>query len=149
MATPYLTSRVNGIVIPVPAHQAGILHRFDTPENRPIVSSTSQGLRRGEMQSMVIPPMNEGDKMLGSDNVPNYPTASIGPQPMIDRTPLPTGDDAAAKAEQEFAAQAAEAEAQAQANARAEAQAAAQIAAAQASKPKGKAKTLPPVPGLE
>lgn len=42
MSRPYIVSAVNGLKIPLLAHQAGILHRFETPENRLFISKVSE-----------------------------------------------------------------------------------------------------------
>lgn len=42
MSRPYITSRINGLKIPLLPHQAGILHRFSTPENRLFISDVSE-----------------------------------------------------------------------------------------------------------
>ena len=42
MNVPFVKSAVNGMKIPLHPHQAGILHRFEQPENRLVVSNTSE-----------------------------------------------------------------------------------------------------------
>lgn len=46
MSTPYIKSAVNGIIIPLLPGQAGILHRFNQPENRLVIAGTSETLQR-------------------------------------------------------------------------------------------------------
>lgn len=42
MSTPYVHSAVNGMKIPLHPNQRGILHRFAQPENRLVISRTSE-----------------------------------------------------------------------------------------------------------
>jgi hypothetical protein len=39
---PHITSRINGLKIPFPRGQAGILHRFTNPDNKLIISEVSE-----------------------------------------------------------------------------------------------------------
>lgn len=56
MAQPFITSRVNGMKIPLHAGQAGILHRYTNPENRLVIESVNaQGSIAQEPASLVIP----------------------------------------------------------------------------------------------
>lgn len=41
-STPFARSAVNGMIIPLLPHQGGMLHRFNQPENRLVVASTSE-----------------------------------------------------------------------------------------------------------
>ena len=42
MSTPFVTSAVNGIKIPLHPGQTGIMHRFDTPENKLFISAVHE-----------------------------------------------------------------------------------------------------------
>lgn len=53
--TPYIRSRVNGIMIPLHADQVGIMHRFAQPENQLVVSEiNSRGGNASSEQGMTL-----------------------------------------------------------------------------------------------
>lgn len=55
MANPFITSRINGMKIPLYPGQAGIMHRFTQPENRLVVESiNTQGSLAQEPEKIVI-----------------------------------------------------------------------------------------------
>lgn len=56
MTRPSIVSRVNGLRIELLPHQAGILHRFDTPENRLFISeiATDRPVPKDTEQMMTI-----------------------------------------------------------------------------------------------
>ena len=56
MSRPSIVSRVNGLRIELLPHQAGILHRFDTPENRLFISevATDRPVPKDTEQMMTI-----------------------------------------------------------------------------------------------
>jgi hypothetical protein len=58
MELPHITSRINGMKIPVLPGQASILHRFVQPDNRLIVASTTYNAlldQRDDANDLVIP----------------------------------------------------------------------------------------------
>jgi hypothetical protein len=56
MAQPFITSRINGMKIPLHAGQAGIMHRFTQPENRLVVERVdTQGSLAQEPETLTIP----------------------------------------------------------------------------------------------
>ncbi len=58
MELPHITSRINGMKIPLLPGQASILHRFEQPENKLVVSSTSYNAlldQRDDSNDIVIP----------------------------------------------------------------------------------------------
>lgn len=59
-SVPHITSRINGLKIPFPRGQAGILHRFTNPENQLVISQVS------EHGSIV----NDNDERLVVNSVP-------------------------------------------------------------------------------
>jgi hypothetical protein len=56
MAQPFITSRVNGMKIPLHAGQAGIMHRFTQPENRLVIERIdTQGSLAQEPETLIVP----------------------------------------------------------------------------------------------
>ena len=61
MSNPHIVSRVNGMRIDLPQGQAGILHRFESPENRLFVASVhAEGSTAREPEKLVVPGTPEG-----------------------------------------------------------------------------------------
>lgn len=57
-AYPHIVSSVNGLKIPLLPGQAGILHRFENPENRLVIASTSYNPIhdvRDDAETLVVP----------------------------------------------------------------------------------------------
>jgi hypothetical protein len=55
MNLPHITSRVNGMKIPLQRGQVGIMHRFTQPENKLLISKVDeQGYKVEENERMVI-----------------------------------------------------------------------------------------------
>lgn len=73
MSTPYVKSAVNGMIIPLLPGQAGILHRFNQPENRLVVAGTSETLQR-----QATPARPDTDAKLVLESTPE---ASVPPLP--------------------------------------------------------------------
>jgi hypothetical protein len=58
MELPHITSRINGMKIPVLPGQASILHRFEQPDNRLVVASTTYNAlldQRDDANDITIP----------------------------------------------------------------------------------------------
>ena len=51
---PYITSSVNGMVIPLLPHQGGILHRFKLPGNTPVVDRIANATAPDDRRRMVM-----------------------------------------------------------------------------------------------
>lgn len=56
MSTPHIVSRVNGLKIPLLPHQGGILHRFNNPENKLVISKISTDSYVKDTDSMLTSP---------------------------------------------------------------------------------------------
>ncbi len=58
MELPHITSRINGMKIPFLPGQASILHRFEQPDNKLVVASTTYNAlldQRDDANDLVIP----------------------------------------------------------------------------------------------
>jgi hypothetical protein len=98
---PHIVSRVNGMKIPLLAGQAGILHRFEHPENRVIIASTSYDPindSRDDAAALVVPSSSAPE---ATDASPTAAAAPVNDEVAQLRAQL------AAQAEQLAAAQAA------------------------------------------
>jgi hypothetical protein len=115
---PHIVSRVNGMKIPLLPGQAGILHRFEHPENRLVVASTSYD------------PINDSRDDAAALIVPSG-SAPEGAEPAAAAAPV---NDEVAQLRAQLAAQA-------------EQLAAAQAAAAKPAKAKAKPAAPAPVEG--
>lgn len=56
MSTPHITSRVNGMKIPLLPHQGGILHRFQVPECQLVIAKVStDSYVKDDEQMLTVP----------------------------------------------------------------------------------------------
>lgn len=83
---PHIVSRVNGMKIPLLPGQAGIMHRFEHPENRLVIASTSHNPitdARDDATALVVP-STQGPEDVASA-APHAPApAQAAPAPVSD-----------------------------------------------------------------
>lgn len=110
MELPHITSRINGMKIPVLPGQASILHRFEQPENRLVVASTTYNAlldQRDDSQDIVIPATQDPAEAPRAHVSQTKPRPQA--QPVVDtgaqaRAEAEAANRRAAAAEQELAA---------------------------------------------
>lgn len=75
MNLPHITSRINGIKIPMLHGTVGIMHRFENPDNRLIIASVNpNGVVAKEPERMIIAATKEG-----ADLTPRKPKTEPAP----------------------------------------------------------------------
>jgi hypothetical protein len=105
MELPHITSRVNGMKIPLLPGQASILHRFEQPDNRLVVASTTYNAlldQRDDANDLVIPATQDPAEAPRAHVSQTKPRTQ--PQPVTDNGALTQAQARASAAEQELAA---------------------------------------------
>jgi hypothetical protein len=110
MELPHITSRINGMKIPILPGQASILHRFEQPDNKLIVASTTYNAlldQRDDANDLVIPATQdpaEAPRAHVSQTKPRPQTQPVGDTGAQARAEAEAAKQRAAAAEQELAA---------------------------------------------
>jgi hypothetical protein len=105
MELPHITSRINGMKIPVLPGQASILHRFEQPDNKLVVASTTYNAlldQRDDANDLVIPATQDPAEAPRAHVSQTKPRTQ--PQPVTDNGALTQAQARASAAEQELAA---------------------------------------------
>ena len=105
MELPHITSRINGMKIPILPGQASILHRFEQPDNKLIVASTTYNAlldQRDDANDLVIPATQDPAEAPRAHVSQTKPRTQ--PQPVTDNGALTQAQARASAAEQELAA---------------------------------------------
>lgn len=103
MELPHIVSRINHMKIALLPGQASILHRFEQPDNKLVVASTSYNAlldQRDDANDLVIPATQEPGEAPRAHVSQTKPR----PQPVADTGALTQLEARAAAAEQELAA---------------------------------------------
>ena len=81
MQNPYITSRVNGMQIPLLKGQVGIMHRFAHPENKLVIESIHEnGTPAGkEPERMTIAASTESEVASSPARAPRSAASAVKP----------------------------------------------------------------------